>query len=208
MAHLRVHTPAGVQPSLRRVAAIFEQSACTAPGAQNRPYACWEALYCPPMSGRPEEIADPSASDPQTPGAMRLRVRYCECDPMGVAHHASYVAWLEMGRTELLRHSGLTYADMEREGFFLVVTKLDLRYRRPIRYDDLIEVRSKLAGFSRIKLRHEYELAVVDPGDREAARLQDNGGVCAAASSELACVGPDGRPREMPDWLSRYCSAE
>ena len=126
-----------------------------------------------------------------THGAMRLRVRYAECDPFGVAHHSSYVPWLEEGRTELLRGTGVTYAQLEREGVFLVITKLELRYRRPVRYDDLVEIRSTVVGGSRIKIRHTYEVALVerlgaapDPGD--PATPAD--GICAIASSELACV--------------------
>ena len=37
---------------------------------------------------------------------MDIRVRYCECDPMGVVHHTVYPVWFEMGRTELLRDTG------------------------------------------------------------------------------------------------------
>jgi acyl-CoA thioester hydrolase len=139
-----------------------------------------------------------------THGSTRVRVRYCECDPMGVAHHASYVPWLEMGRTELLREVGVTYAQMERSGAFLVVTKLELKYRRPIRYDDVLEVRVRVVGGSRIKIRHEYEVVLVErlgasPDLTDRAVPID--GVCTVGSSELACVGHDGRPRELPDWL-------
>ncbi len=97
-------------------------------------------------------------------GQSRLRVRYCECDPMGVAHHSSYVAWLEIGRTELLRDCGVTYAQMEESGTFLVIVKLDLRYRRPVKYDDLVEVRTHWIGGSRIKIEHSYEVVVVERG--------------------------------------------
>ncbi len=148
--------------------------------------------------------AQPSSPVPYS-GAMRLRVRYAECDPFGVAHHSSYVPWLEEGRTELLRETGVTYAQLEREGVFLVITKLELRYRRPVRYDDLVEIRSTVVGGSRIKIRHTYEVALVerlgaapDPGD--PATPAD--GVCAIASSELACVDQSGRPRALPDWLA------
>lgn len=149
----------------------------------------------------PETSLPRPARAPQPAGVVRVRVRYCECDPMGVAHHASFVPWLEMGRTELLRHSGVSYAQLEAAGVFLVVTKLDLRFRRPARYDDVLEVRTRFVGGSRVKLRHEYEIAVIEPGDGAAGRLTDNGGVLAAGSTELACVGTEGRIRELPPWL-------
>jgi acyl-CoA thioester hydrolase len=147
-----------------------------------------------PTSARQAVDLRPSAPVATT-GATRLRVRYCECDPMGVAHHASYIPWLEIGRTELLRTSGVSYAQLEAAGVFLVIVKLDVRYRRPIRYDDLVEVRTVVIGGSRVKIEHEYDLAVVE---RNGESTND---LVAAASTTLACVGPDGRPRSLPDWL-------
>ena len=139
-----------------------------------------------------------------TEGRTQIRVRYAECDPMGVAHHASYAPWLEIARTELLRDSGQTYESLERAGLFLVVTKMEIRYRRPVRYDDVIEVRTRVEGGSRVRIQHQYEIAVLeragaapDPADPAIGP----GGVVAVASTTLACVGPDARPRELPDWL-------
>lgn len=131
---------------------------------------------------------------------MRLRVRYCECDPMGVAHHAAYLPWLEMARTELLRVSGVSYAQLEQAGVFLVIAKLDARYRRPIRYDDVVEVRTRVVGQSRVKIGHEYELLVVE---RDGSPIEAPE-VAAAASTTLACVGRDGRPMGLPEWLATH----
>lgn len=136
---------------------------------------------------------------------MRLRVRYAECDPFGVAHHSSYVAWLEMGRTELLRDIGMTYATMELAGDFLVVTKLELKYRRPIRYDDVLEIRTTVQSCSGVRIRHSYEVVLVErlgtaPDPADPATPRD--GVCAIATTELACVGAEGRPKQLPKWLT------
>lgn len=151
-----------------------------------------------PMTTRAPSIPVPDR------GACRVRVRYCECDPMGVAHHASYVPWLEMARTEILRDAGVTYAELEAAGVFLVVTKLEMRYRRPIRYDDMLEIRTRVVGGSRIKIRHEYEVAVVEragsaPEPSDPSVPPD--GVCSIGSSELACVDRTGRPTPLPEWL-------
>jgi len=137
-------------------------------------------------------------------GSVQVRVRYCECDPMGVAHHASYVPWFEIGRTELLRDAGLSYAAMEKSGYFLVITKLETRYRRPIRYDDLVEIRTRVESTSRIKIRHAYEVVLIErdgrpPDTTDPAIPSDL--VCSIGVTELACVGRDGRPRELPEWL-------
>lgn len=142
---------------------------------------------------------------PPTTGSTQIRVRYVECDPMGVAHHSSYLPWMEMGRTELLRAVGESYAALEVAGVFLVVTKLEVRYRRPIRYDDVVELRTRVAGATRVKLMHSYELVLVERGGKTPDHAADASvpvdGVCAVASTELACVGGDGRPRALPGWL-------
>ena len=132
-----------------------------------------------------------------TQGLTRVRVRYCECDPMGVVHHASYVPWLEIGRTEILRDTGVTYADMEKQGFFLVIVKLDVRYRRPVRYDEVVEIRTRVVGGSRIKIDHEYDVVVVERGGQPVEEQ------AAVGWTTLACVDGQGRPRELPEWLAR-----
>ena len=114
---------------------------------------------------------------------------------MGVAHHAAYIPWLEMGRTELLRDAGVSYADLEASGVFLVIVKLEVRYRRPIRYDDVVEVRTRVVGGSRVKIEHEYELVVVE---RDGEVKEE---AVAAAATTLACVDGEGRVRELPGWL-------
>ncbi len=136
---------------------------------------------------------------PATEGVTSIRVRYCECDPMGVVHHASYVPWFEEARTELLRDCGVSYAQLEREGVFLVVTKLEMRYRRPGRYDDVLEITTRVEGGSRVKITHHYEARVVSPGDGDASRV--DGRAIVVGSTEIACVGTDGRVRELPAWL-------
>jgi len=76
------------------------------------------------------------------PDAHRLtvRVRYPEADPGGRAHHAVFLEWFEMGRTELMRGRGITYADMERTGSFIAVIRADVRYRLPVVYDEEVTV--------------------------------------------------------------------
>ncbi len=147
-------------------------------------------------------------------GTLRVRVRYCECDPMGVVHHAAYIPWLEMGRTELLRDAGVSYAELEAAGVFLVIVKLECSYKRPCYYDDLVEVRTKVVGGSRVKIRHGYEVVRADEtlpspgvgGRAESAgslvQRRTPGELLVTASSLLACVDRTGRPAVMPEWLA------
>lgn len=69
-----------------------------------------------------------------------IEVRYAETDQMGVVHHANYVIWFELARTHLCALSGFHYADIERLGYRLMVSGVELRYRRPANYGDVVRV--------------------------------------------------------------------
>nr|HRJ50973.1 acyl-CoA thioesterase [Phycisphaerales bacterium] len=102
----------------------------------------------------PPEGSTKISGPPALSGTTTLRVRYCECDPMGVAHHSAYAPWLEMGRTELLRTAGVSYARLEAGGTFLVVVLLELTFRRPALYDDVLEIRTGVRPGGRVKIEH------------------------------------------------------
>jgi acyl-CoA thioester hydrolase len=120
---------------------------------------------------------------------------------MGVAHHAAYAPWLEIARTELLRGSGVTYADMERTGVYLVVAKMSLSYKRPIFYDDLIEVRTKVVGGSRVKIEHQYEVVIAEDGGHGTRGPRLPGEIVTTASTVLVCVDRAGNVKALPEWL-------
>lgn len=89
---------------------------------------------------------------------IEVRVRYAETDPMGFLHHANYFVFFEMGRTELLRASGGNYRKMEEQGLFVVVVKIDCRYHRPARYDDMLRIRTIVTRVTPAKIEHEYRV--------------------------------------------------
>jgi len=90
----------------------------------------------------------------------RIRVRYGETDAMGHAYYANYLYWFEQARGQWCRSRGFTYKSLEEEGFMLPVVEAHVRYRGEVRYDDLIEVRVRLAEIRRASLKFEYELRV------------------------------------------------
>ena len=154
------------------------------------------------------DALDPMHQPPNPiPGqsSLNIRVRYCECDPMGVAHHASYLPWMELGRTELLRDIGQTYKLLEAQSVFLVITKLDVQYRRPIRYDDIVEIRTRIVGRSRVKLQHEYEFVLAERDGSKPDIASDPSipadGILSTASTVLACVDDNGKVQALPEWL-------
>jgi len=87
-----------------------------------------------------------------------VRVRYAETDRMGVAYHANYLVWFEVGRTDLLRSFGWSYREMEEGGVILPVIEASCEYRQPARYDDEIEIRTEGRLLSPVRIQFDYEL--------------------------------------------------
>lgn len=118
-----------------------------------------------------------------------VRVRYAETDQMGRAHHMAYVTWFELGRTEMMRLNGLSYAAMERRGVLLPVVRLEIDYLGAAGYEELLTVHTSLAEVRSRRVRFEYTVR------------SDDGRPIAEGATVLVCVGPDGRPKRLPDEL-------
>jgi len=84
---------------------------------------------------------------------LRFRVRYSDTDQMGTFYSSRPLEWFECGRTELLRHFGLTYASLERRGVFLPLVEAYVRYLGRARYDDLLAMTTTLSLAGRARLR-------------------------------------------------------
>ena len=77
---------------------------------------------------------------------------------MGIAHHANYIVWFEIGRTDLCRATGISYREIEQRGLILVVVEVNCRFRAPYRYDDEVLIRTSVAQSASRAMRFEYEL--------------------------------------------------
>jgi acyl-CoA thioester hydrolase len=117
-----------------------------------------------------------------------LRVRYSEVDAMGYLHHSRFLQYFEMGRIELLRSIGFSYADLERKGIFFVVAKAEIRYKNPARFDDELTLTTRLARQTPVRHEHAYEL--------RRGRL-----LLADGTTTIACVSPDGQLQPIPEML-------
>jgi acyl-CoA thioester hydrolase len=122
----------------------------------------------------------------------RLRVRYAETDQMGVAWHGSYFAWFEVGRTDLLRERGMTYRELEADDLHLPVIEASARYLRPARYDDVLEIRTRVAAHSGARVSFDYEI-----------HTDASAGPLATGFTAHAAVDGRGRPRRLPAELRR-----
>jgi len=89
---------------------------------------------------------------------FKERVRYSECDRMGVAHNKNYLEWFEIGRTEFCRQKQIPYKDIEAQGYYLVVVEAFCKYKKPLKYDQEFLVRVTLEDVSPKKVIFTYEL--------------------------------------------------
>jgi len=119
---------------------------------------------------------------------LPLRVRYAECDPMQIAHHASYPVWMEMGRTELLRAQGANYRECEANGIYFAVARLNIRYKKPAKYDDELQLLVVGLPCAGVKVEHRYELR---RGDE----------LLMTAETTIVCITDEGRAVPVPKGL-------
>ncbi len=94
---------------------------------------------------------------------VQIRVRYAETDRMKVAHHSRYFEWFECARTELLRHIGYSYRQLEEEGCFLPVIEAYCKYRRAIQYDDLLRLEASITEVPGARMKITYRV-YLEPG--------------------------------------------
>ena len=120
-----------------------------------------------------------------TAHSTRVRVRYAETDRMGVVYYANYLVWFEVGRTEWLRRTGWSYREMEQDGVSLPVIEAHCDYRRPARYDDEIEIRTRATRLTPVRVRFDYDV-----------RREDV--VVASGYTVHAALDGAGRPRRLP----------
>ncbi|MFB5760972.1 acyl-CoA thioesterase [Paenibacillus medicaginis] len=99
--------------------------------------------------------------------SVQFRVRYPECDQMGVVYHANYLNWFEIGRTEMIRQSGFTYRSMEEQGLMLPVIDVGLKYHKPAKYDDLVSVYTQITELTRMRLSFAYEVRRMGADEQE-----------------------------------------
>lgn len=107
---------------------------------------------------------------------------------MGIAHHANYIVWFEVGRGEFMWQQGGSYADLEAQGYFLPVTEVKARYVSPCRYGDMITVRTRVAELRSRQVVFGYEIV-------NAAGQS----LCTGETIHV-CTDREGRVRSLPVW--------
>jgi len=86
------------------------------------------------------------------------RVTYADTDHGGVAYYAAYLIWFEIGRTELLRESGSTFSELEKQGFIAPVVEIKVNYLKPAQYDDVIVLETSIENIGNSSIKFVYKL--------------------------------------------------
>ncbi|MBX3228725.1 MAG: acyl-CoA thioesterase [Labilithrix sp.] len=118
--------------------------------------------------------------------AMEVRVRFAETDLMGIVHHSSYLLYFEAGRVEWLRSRGVTYADWAAKGVHLPVVDVNVSYKSPARFDDLVTVETALTELRSASLKFGYR---VKRGDQ----------LLVVGETRLACIDDASNLLRIPE---------
>ncbi len=126
---------------------------------------------------------------------IQFRVRYDEADQMGVVHHSRYLAFFELGRLELMRAAGLPPLGQEERGQALTLKNIAVRYLAPARYDDLLELRTRVEEVGEGEIVFKGRLVRVATPPMPVAE----------ATAVVAPITPDGSARPFsPEELAAF----
>jgi len=121
----------------------------------------------------------------------KIRVRYSETDQMRVVYHGNYAQYFEIGRVEWLRNKGISYRWMEENGIMLPVVSLTMNYKKPARYDELLNLKTILKNRTAVKIEFDYEL------------YNESGELLTTGNSILVFVDmKTGKPMVPPQYIS------
>lgn len=147
----------------------------------------------------PNDIVSPAMSGRMTGDGHEswVRVYYEDTDFSGVVYHANYLRYFERGRSDFLRLAGISHTDLGAlpEPLVFAIARIDIRYFRPARIDDLIRIVTQPATV------RAAAFTLVQRAECDGHRL-------AEATVEVVCINRDNRPRRMPKDLAHRISPE
>ena len=95
----------------------------------------------------------------------RRTAQYHETDQMGIIHHANYIKWMEEARVAFMDEVfGFGYVEMEANGVFSPVIGVEVKYRRPVRFADRVEIEVSVASYNGTALVLSYRMRNVTQG--------------------------------------------
>lgn len=130
----------------------------------------------------------------------QVEVRYADTDQMGIVYHANYLAYCEMGRSQLVKDLGLDYVQLEADGYLSPVLEFSIKYKSPLKYGQVATVRTWIESHGKVRTTYGYEI------------LHEDGTVAATATSFHTLVKKENfRPialcRASEKWDEAYRNA-
>lgn len=122
--------------------------------------------------------------------STEIAVRFAETDAQGIAHHASFVVWLEVARVAYLAEHAGGYVAIRAQGVEALTTEVSLRYHRAAYFDERLRVWTRCVGLRGARFRYEY--AVERDGDLIAEGFTAHATVDAATRL----------PIRVPPWFA------
>ena len=116
------------------------------------------ALGAYPLRSRNRPFVNLTTAIPGRNGRAICRVTYRMTDQMGMVYYGNYLELFEMGRVELMRAAGVRYREMEEAGYLLPVTHASCDYVTPARYDELLEITTRVEKLTRAQIHFAYEV--------------------------------------------------
>ena len=89
---------------------------------------------------------------------LTFKVRYAETDQMKIAHHSNYIVWFEMARIDLMKKIGVSYSDLEKDGYLMPVVEVNVVYNKPAFFDDNLTIKTTIKTKPGARLRFDYEV--------------------------------------------------
>lgn len=89
----------------------------------------------------------------------QVRVRYGETDQMGFVYYGVYAQYYEVARVEAMRSVGILYAELEKSHhIWMPVMNMQVRFLRPAKYDDLLNIETTVPSLPQKEIRFRYEI--------------------------------------------------
>lgn len=90
---------------------------------------------------------------------LDVRIYWEDTDAGGIVYHSNYLRYMERARTEMLRSLGFSQQQMKESGeALIVVSKLEITYRRPAKLDDLLTVQTRIASLKHASVIFEQTI--------------------------------------------------
>ncbi|WP_339163255.1 thioesterase family protein [Siminovitchia sp. FSL W7-1587] len=126
-----------------------------------------------------------------------IEVRYAETDQMGVVHHSNYIIWMEVGRTQLMKDLGFSYAEMEKSGVLAPIIDVHVSYKKPLTYGEEATIQTWIEEYDGFKVVYGYVV------------LNKDGEIAVSGTTAHVCVKKETfRPVRLskifPDWHDAY----